>query len=64
MKTPLALKLPLQGSGEPMDLWTTNDALPRLRLEVDRIEAQAILFDDPVNPLVSAAADHLTCILT
>src|SRR5436190_3254916 len=47
---PLPCPLSLESAGELLDLGTADRPLPALRLEVDRVESEAIFLNDPVDP--------------
>src|ERR1019366_3928274 len=49
----------LESPGELLDLGPAHRSLPPFGLEVDAVEAKAVLVNDAVDPLVAAAANGL-----
>lgn len=59
----LAGPLPLQSTHKPLDLRASRLAQPALDRDEDRVESQAVFFDDPINAAFAALSNTINRIL-
>ena len=50
----------MQGSGEFLDLGPAYDTFPSLGLDIDNVQAKAVLLDNPVNTFIPRSTYGLT----